>query len=434
MGRPNRPVWHTRNGQFRCMISGKPVYFPKTIGKRDRPQIDGIPKAAWDYLESYKAALAAQRVNLADPTFDSLVELYLAHLKSERDAGNFSPNAFRSTVVQLARFQDFEPPGSRPVGELRAVILDIDVHLDPFAAAMKTDGYSDHYIANCCKSVQACLNWSARVIKTRDPVQLIPANPLAGHRPVRPSKESAKYLEAEPLRAFLRWAWVRASRGPARTFTRNGKTRHLPTRNPDSIRRRFDLIYVRMLWFLVLTGARPGEACGASWDLIDWRQNVMILEEWKNAKRTGEKREIHLTPSVVRLLRRIERLPDRNPDWVFPHTLGRGQGNLASPMHGLPWNSVALAAKTRAWRKAAKQSGLSVVTEGAGRLVNYILRHTYISDGLMAGFSEAEMASLTGTSAEMIADTYGHIQRDHSARRARELEERRRGDGVRGQR
>jgi integrase len=424
MGRPNRPYWHADSRCFRCVIAGQWHYFPKSIGRDDRPQIDGIPKAVWDHLETVKAERNRRRVNLADPTFDALVEVYVAHLERQRDAGEFSANAFRSTGTQLAKFQDFAPAGSRPTGELLARDLDPDEHLGPFVAWMKAEGYSDHYIANCVKSVQACLNWSARVVKDREPRQLIAVNPLAGVRPVRPSKESDRYVDPAAVRVFLRWAWKRAKYGPKRTFTRGGKTRELGARKGESIRRRFDLIFVRLLWFLFLTGARPGEACGAEWEFVDWRRDLLVLDEWKNAKKTGKKREIHMTPDVRRLLRRLERLPDRHPDFIFTHALGRGYADKASPLHGWPWDSSALAKKVRDWRKEAKAAGLPVVTEGAGRLVAYILRHTYISEGLMAGFSEAEIANLTGTSAQMVAETYGHIQREHAARRARELGQR----------
>jgi integrase len=164
--------------------------------------------------------------------------------------------------------------------------------------------------------------------------------------------------------------------------------------------------------------SRPGEACSLRWDQI--RGNVAVLEEWKNRRKTGLLREIHLTRPVLRLLQRIARDPDRHPLFVFTHSLGRNPAGQANPLHGEPWTGDGFTSKFRRWRN---EYG------AAGRLTSYAFRHCYCSDALMAGLTEAEVANLAGTSAAMIAQVYGHIQRTHSAAKADVVEEMRRRAG-----
>lgn len=418
MPRPNKPSWHPAGRCFRCMIDRKPVYFPQTIGRFDKPLIDGVPKAAWDWLEEYKAEQRRNVIDVADPTVFVLCQLYLQWVEGERDAGRMSDSNYEGHTTRLTRFWECVPDGvggdKRRFGDRRASELDFE-DLTAFVNTMQAVPYSPHYIANICSSVQASLNWATKPVKGRNPVRYLTHNPVQGFRPPKPPKASERYIEPVQLRAFLRWAWRRA-------------------RHAYGVRQKVsDLVFVRLLWFLALTGARPGEACGARWDQINWRNQILVLEEWKNRKKTGELREIHITPPVARLLRAIERIPGRNPEWVFTHKIGRGQGGVTASSEGTPWNGDALGYKIRKWRKVAKKEWetakaegkdvgeLPIVVEGAGRFVAYLLRHTYISEGLHAGLSESEIAELCGTSAEMIRDTYGHIQRKHSAKRAQEL-------------
>lgn len=418
MPRPNKPSWHARNGVWRCKIAGRAIDFrpglvpglDRPIGRDERPLIDGVPKRAWDALHAYKALIESTRVDPRAPTVYAVCQLYLQWAEQERDAKRQTPANYRGHVSHLAKFWEWAPPGaSRPLADLKASDLGVE-DLKAFAAAMARE-FTPHYVANLCKSVQACFNWAASPVKGREPVRYLSENPVKGWRPPKPPKAPEKYLEHRVFAAFARWAWALA-------------------RSHKGLTRRSDLNFCRMLWFLAYTGARPGEACALRWPDVDFAAGVAVLEEWKNRRSTGRLREVHLTPQVARLLRRIERLPGRCPTYVFTHRRGPRQAATTGTTEGAPWNATAIGAKLRKWRAMAAAAGVPVPTEGDGRLVPYLLRHTYISDGLMAGLSEAEVAHLTGTSASQVADTYGHIQRGHAARRAAELAARRgRGGG-----
>lgn len=334
MARPHKPHWHEAGNCFRSKVAGKPVYFPSSIRQFDKPLIAGVPKAAWDWLDEYKRTLARQVIDPRNLTVWAVCQAYLQWADGERAAGRSTDSNYRGHETHLAKFWDFVPEHAsdrRPYGDRIAAELDPD-DLKTFADAMVAGEYSPHYVSNLCKSVQAAFNWATVPVKGRDPVRLLVINPVKGYRPPKPPKSPERYIEPARLRAFLRWAWRRA-----------GRSRGVQQKV-------FDRCFVRMLWFLALTGARPGEACGARWDKVDWRQGILVLEEWKNRRKTGELREIHLTPPVVRLLRRLERIAGRNQEWIFSHTLGRGQAGTAASTEGTPWNSDALAQKIVSFR------------------------------------------------------------------------------------
>src|SRR5262245_55883996 len=120
MPRPRRPQWDPRAKRFRTRIDGKYVRFPKENGTRDRPLIDGIPKAAWEYLTQLERRREGEATAGADPTIYWLCELFLQSCDEESRAGRLSGGQYNAHVSQLKLFTDH--PG---ITDLRARSLEV---------------------------------------------------------------------------------------------------------------------------------------------------------------------------------------------------------------------------------------------------------------------------------------------------------------------
>lgn len=417
MPRPNKPHWFDQRGCFRTRIDGKFHYFPKSIGRYDKPLVADVPKAAWDYLSALLSEQTNREAAATDPTVTALVELFLQWAEAERDADRLSTGQLSSHGTHLGLFQSHVFEG-KSVGDVKAKNLSPEL-ADDFFEAMQAAEYSDHYVANVGKSVRAMLNWAARPVKGRTPSRLIHDSPLRGYQFPRPPGAVRGYVEGEVVRRFLRWSWGTARR-----------------RKTDALSRRFDRLFVLMLWFQRLTGCRPGEACDLRWNDIDWTAGRVVIpkERQKTGKKTRKARIIHLTPPVTRLLRVIERLPSHHAVWVFTHRRGnnavdRGQGDALA---GEPWPSgSAASAKVRTLREAAIDAKIKGI-EGVGprKLVAYINRHAYVSDAVSMGLTHEQAANLVGNTAAVVAKVYAHAIEDQDAERARKLVERGRGRTV----
>ena len=134
-------------------------------------------------------------------------------------------------------------------------------------------------------------------------------------------------------------------------------------------------------------------------------------------------------PSILRILRAIERLPGRHPDHVFTHLARDGAGRRAAgDLAGIPWKVRALDQKLRIWRIAAAEAAGVVTTGETGEaLTLYGLRRDMGSDILRLTGSYAESAEVLGHSPEMSRRHYASFEEARAVDLAKAVVERRRG-------
>lgn len=304
--------------------------------------------------------------------------------------------------------------GEVPAGRFTATLLGAAV------AHLESLGRSAVYISNMVGSVQAALNWAANPMPGRDPERLLGAgNPVRGFRRPRVPHSPERYAPASNLAAFLAWLDAETARAPGWTG-------------------RFERLSALMVRLMAETGCRPGEACAAVWGEVDGlgrregffpEKRLLVVTRWKNARKTGKQRRVVLSPGMVAALSRAREHPDRHPRWIFTHKVGvRARVRTeAERRHGDPWNSNAFSRKFKEYRRRAIRAGVDVPEAGPGRLVPYLLRHTYLSDGLRNGVATAILAELGGTSEAMIRKHYGHITDESLVELADEAARRRAG-------
>ncbi len=130
-----------------------------------------------------------------------------------------------------------------------------------------------------------------------------------------------------------------------------------------------------------LTGARPGELASATRSQFDARTGEMAF----NGK-TG-KRKVPLSPPAVALFKRLakSKLPS---------------AHLFTADDGKPWANCKWSLPVR---EAAAKAKLPKGT------VLYTLRHSWITETLLAGMATLEVSKLSGTSLPMIEKNYGKL-------------------------
>lgn len=132
---------------------------------------------------------------------------------------------------------------------------------------------------------------------------------------------------------------------------------------------------------LLLTGARPGELAGVKASDFDAPHGTLALEG-----KTG-RRVVTLSTTTLGFFKKLSK--------------GKvGKIALFLTAWGVPWNRHSW---KLAFREAAEAAGLP------NDYVLYSLRHTAISEMLLAGLGIGIVAQLCGTSPEMIGKHYGHL-------------------------
>jgi integrase len=161
-------------------------------------------------------------------------------------------------------------------------------------------------------------------------------------------------------------------------FLDQDQRRKLLTTAPGALR---DLIEAA-----ALTGARPGELVNAQRSAFDSRRRSLTL-----TGKTGT-RVVPLTPAACALFERVSR--DKLPT-----------AYLLTREDGAQWTRVGW---DRSLRSVVKLAHLP-----AGVCL-YTLRHSFITEALLAGLATLTVAKMTGTSLAMIEKHYGHLVLDHA--------------------
>ena len=164
----------------------------------------------------------------------------------------------------------------------------------------------------------------------------------------------------------------------------------------------------------------PSELTGAirtdvQWDA--WKDKagnpgaIIVRSQWKSAKKSNEPRRVYIPPGLCRSLRRRLEGPKDRGNHIFTSARGR------------TLSGSNLSTTTRRLRKTAIAQGLPFkdTVDGADCLTCYRWRHTAASSLVMRGVPLSVIGKLLGTSAAMIASTYGHILNESLADAASQL-------------
>ena len=136
-----------------------------------------------------------------------------------------------------------------------------------------------------------------------------------------------------------------------------------------------------LLWFLWWTGARPGELRALTWEQV--RGSTAVLREHKTVKK-GKGRTLYFPANAQKILSSHK----------------KSSGHVFLNGRGKPWTMRALC---RRIEQTAERAGIHDVTA-------YDYRHTFITRAMLQGLHAAVVAEMTGTSVEMIARHYGHLE------------------------
>ncbi|HBE71950.1 MAG TPA: hypothetical protein DDW52_27730 [Planctomycetaceae bacterium] len=139
-----------------------------------------------------------------------------------------------------------------------------------------------------------------------------------------------------------------------------------------------------MLWFAWNTGARPSELRELCWEHLVDDCSRAILTKHKTAKATKRARVVFFPPNMQNIL--------------LAHKKTKGHVFLNS--HGKPWTKDALVTWIRRLRERTGRDGTA-----------YAYRHSFITRAMEQGVAIADVAELTGTSVQMIARNYGHLDK-----------------------
>jgi integrase len=147
--------------------------------------------------------------------------------------------------------------------------------------------------------------------------------------------------------------------------------------------------------FLLLTGARKGEALGATWDQFDLDKGVWT----KPSHLTKQKKREHLPLSekALDILRSLKNINPKSSHYLFP---GRVEGQPIKEIKTF-------------WKKVLKEAGLKDV-----RI--HDLRHTHASHLVSSGLSLSIVGKLLGHTQASTTQRYAHLA-DEPLREAAEL-------------
>ena len=376
MPRPQKPWWWSARKRWAATIEGVRYVEPTGLGKSET-------HAAWEW---HARLLATERP--AAPSGDRLGDLFEAYLEwDERrvEAGERDRRAHETLAYKLNRIFLTQVDG-KDVGFIPARKFGPG-HIEAMLLAWAGAGLSPGYRRELVAAVKMVLSWATRPLGSRPP--LLEKSPLAGFKLPPAEVVAERYAGRSEAAAWLRWLWRRGLRE-----------------------------FALLQRCLVHTGARPKELTTLTYGNIRWdaletpsghAMGVATLEKWKAARKTGRLRRIYIPARLGRMLKR--RMIAANDPNVRIWTAPRGG----------EWSSSNLATYTARQRDMAIAAGLPFSDAGPDRLVNYRWRHTAASSLLMNGVPIATVATLLGTSVQMISKVYGHLMSDHLGDAAEQL-------------
>lgn len=164
----------------------------------------------------------------------------------------------------------------------------------------------------------------------------------------------------------------------------------------------------QVLFFLWLTGCRPGEAAGLRWNEVDLEAGVIVLRQHKTIKtqRKPKPRIVPLVPVAVNLLRFLKK--HSRCDHVFV------------THRGTPWNRFNLGLRLR---RARTKAGVAQDAKLYG------VRHAFGTRGIVNGLDIKTLSLLMGHETTQMTEHYLHLagRRDFLAAAMQQVNGRRTG-------
>lgn len=199
------------------------------------------------------------------------------------------------------------------------------------------------------------------------------------------------------LKAPLNWA-VRVSLLPRNPISqlshpKGDPVRPLTEREFLLLLRASKPLFRRVLWFLALTGARPGEIRRIQWADLDFERGAVVLQKHKTRKslKTPRPRVIVLNDSACRLLAWIRRHQAEKSEFVFLNSKGR------------QWTRNAVCLRIRSLRE---KTGIPKDAKLYG------LRHRFGTRQCKKGTPLKVLAELMGHSTTRMTEHYTHLAGD----------------------
>lgn len=378
MGRPGKPWWWSARNRWASTVDGVRYTAPAALRRKDKHQ-------AWEWHRSLldrSTAVLGPQDRIGD-----LCEAFLEWDEGRVATGERDGKAHSVIACKLTRVCKTRLDG-KAFGEARVTGLNPG-HLDELVAAWAREGLSPGYRRELAAILKQVLSWATKPRGTKPPC--LDRSPLQGTPLPRSERAQDRFAGRNEAATWLRWLWRQGLRE-----------------------------FALLQRCLVHTGARPSELTRATWGDIRWprpdsndRLPVLVLREWKAARKTGRIRRVYLPGRLARMLARRARAIGDLDERIW-----------SSPM-GQEWTSSNLATYTARKRDEAIIDGIPIKAKGPDKLVNYRWRHTAASTLLMAGVPVATVAELLGTSVAMITRVYGHVLENHLSAAAQTLANRR---------
>lgn len=366
-----RGVWYARIGE------------PSPKNGKLRPVVlrdeSGEPVARGDEAGRDAAIhrVLAERAGKHGPTVAQVINAYVMWHHREGSA----PRTIKGHHYHLKRFAEFRHQGVSYAGRPAESIVPGDLW------RFKRSGLGA--MRQAYMSILACWQWASVPIEGREPEVMIPSNSLAGVKRPRRGPPSG-VMEWSDSRRMLRLArgWARK-----RARTRRARTRWSRW------------LLVQSLALIAYGGPRTAEAVTLEWGDIHWDEGVAVIPRGrhKTGSRTQKDRHFPIGRRMLRVLREIERHPDRHPVYVFSSRWATG------PTPREFWRRIRLDLKP-----ALAAMGMELPAGWKP----YWLRHG-LGTTAMEAVGADMAASALGHSPEVLKSTYDHV----TLRRVREVGE-----------
>jgi len=331
------------------------------------------PSYWWDkHNKAWYTTDAGNRVRLADGPKNAKTEelartAFFAYMSNKTAR---KPDKLRGPLTVTQLFQTYLAALKPDVSE--KTFLDRKVLLEEFAAE-----------ENC--------RMANRLISSLIPFHL--TSFLSARLERWPSNDTQAHAVAG-IKAPFNWAVKQGLLGksPFYGISKTYKNRRAPA-SEDNYRLVVDYFadlprVQEVIRFLYLTGCRPTEIEGLTWQDIDLERGVLLLKKHKTSKKTNRSRQIVLVEEAVKLLIEV-RKRQQVGDFVFLNHFKK------------PYRAARIRVLVR---DACAALGIK------GKLTPYQLRHSFGTAAIAAGVSLKVLAELMGHESTKMTEHYCHIQ------------------------